>query len=95
MCREVIPTEVLVFCKREDEQAFAELNFANTIFVEDAIRKLHYILNKDQRIHDFKVICSHQESLHGHNATAVITKGIPNSCFNHHVTVGEWEAMRV
>ena len=95
MCREVIPTEVLVFCKREDEQAFAELNFANTIFVEDAIRKLHYILSKDQRIHDFKVICSHQESLHGHNATAVITKGIPNSCFNHHVTVGEWEAMRV
>lgn len=95
ICREVIPTETLVFCKREDEQAFAELNAANTIFVEDAIRKLYRILNDDRRVQDFKIMCSHQESLHSHNAVAVITKGISGSCFNHHVTLGEWQSMKV
>lgn len=95
MCRSVIPTETLVFCKRQDEQAFAELNGANPIFVEDAIRKLASILNENELIEDFKIICSHQESLHSHNATAVITKGVPNSCFNHHVTLGEWKSLQV
>lgn len=95
MCKSVIPTETLVFCKRQDEQAFAELNGANPIFVEDAIRKLATTFNQDNRINDYKIMCSHQESLHSHNAVAVITKGIRNSCFNHHVTLGEWQSMQV
>jgi GTP cyclohydrolase FolE2 len=33
-----VPTETQVMVKREDEQAFAELNAANPIFVEDAAR---------------------------------------------------------
>ena len=37
-CRRAVPTETQVMVKREDEQAFAELNAANPIFVEDAAR---------------------------------------------------------
>lgn len=89
MCRKAIPTETQVFVKRADEGNFAWLNGANVIFVEDAIRKLHSVLNEDSRISDFKVICSHRESLHSHDAIAVITKGKPNSIFNHHVSALE------
>lgn len=95
MCNNALTTETLVFCKREDEQAFAEKNGAQPKFVEDAIRYLANVLNENQKVKDYKVICSHQESLHSHNAAAVITKGIKNSIFNHHVTLGEWQSMAV
>ena len=95
MCREALTTETLVFCKREDEQAFAEKNGAQPKFVEDAIRYMADRLNQCKDVTDYKVICSHQESLHSHNAVAVITKGIENSIFNHHVTMGEWKSMMV
>lgn len=94
-CRKALVTETLVFCKRQDEQAFAEQNGSQPKFVEDAIRYLAERLNSDNRIVDYKVICSHQESLHNHNAVAVITKGKRNSIFNHHVTLGEWQSMMV
>ena len=38
MARKQVPTEVVVICKRRDEQAFAELNGSNLIFTEDAVR---------------------------------------------------------
>jgi GTP cyclohydrolase I len=95
LCRNALNTETLVFCKRQDEQAFAELNGANIKFVEDAIRYMANELNRDNRIIDYKVICAHFESLHSHEAVAVITKGLKNSIFNHHVTLGEWQSMRV
>lgn len=95
LCRNALNTETLVFCKRQDEQAFAELNGANIKFVEDAIRYMANELNNDQQVLDYKVICSHQESLHSHDAVAVITKGLKNSIFNHHVTLGEWQSMKV
>ena len=86
ICRKAIPTEVQVFVKRADEGNFAWLNGANPIFVEDAIRRLSTELNKCSKIDDFKIICSHRESLHGHQAYSVTTKGIKNSIFNHHVS---------
>lgn len=95
MCNDALTTETLVFCKREDEQAFAEKNGAQPKFVEDAIRLLAEECNKNPMMVDYKIICSHQESLHSHNAVAVITKGIKNSIFNHHVTLGEWQSMMV
>lgn len=94
-CREALTTETLVFCKRQDEQAFAEANGAQPKFVEDAVRLLAKEFNKDEKITDYKILCSHQESLHSHNAVAVITKGKENSIFNHHVTLGEWHSMIV
>ena len=61
--------------KREDEQAFAELNAANPIFVEDAARLFCEGLRGDPRIGDFRVLASHLESLHSHDAVAVLTEG--------------------
>ena len=65
--------------KREDEQAFAELNAANLKFVEDAVRLLllYEGLDTDSRINDFRVFASHKESLQSHNAISVIIKGVP------------------
>ncbi|MFP4328202.1 MAG: GTP cyclohydrolase FolE2, partial [Paracoccaceae bacterium] len=75
MCRKAVPTETQVMVKREDEQAFAELNAANPIFVEDAARLFSEQLQDDPRIGDFRVIASHQESLHSHDAVSVLTEG--------------------
>jgi GTP cyclohydrolase I len=70
-------TETQVMVKREDEQAFAELNGAHIKFVEDAARLVYAELVKDARIVDFQVACSHLESLHSHDAVSVICKGVP------------------
>jgi Uncharacterized conserved protein len=70
-------TETQVMVKREDEQAFAELNGAHLKFVEDAARLVYAELAKDKRIADFQVACSHLESLHSHDAVSVIAKGVP------------------
>ena len=75
LCREAVPTETQVMVKREDEQAFAELNAANPIFVEDATRLFCEQLQRDDRIGDFRVIASHQESLHSHDAVSILTEG--------------------
>jgi len=74
-CRRAIPTETQVMVKREDEQAFAELNGANPIFVEDAVRLICAELDADPRIGDFRVAASHQESLHSHDAVSVLARG--------------------
>ncbi len=75
LARAAVPTETQVMVKREDEQAFAELNAANPIFVEDAARLFAERLVADQRIGDFRVVASHQESLHSHDAVSVLTEG--------------------
>ncbi|WP_093091160.1 GTP cyclohydrolase FolE2 [Shimia aestuarii] len=75
LARAAVPTETQVMVKREDEQAFAELNAANPIFVEDAARLFCEQLKNDPRIGDFRVIASHQESLHSHDAVSVLTEG--------------------
>ena len=75
MARAAVPTETQVMVKREDEQAFAELNAANPIFVEDAARLYAQQLHADPRVGDFRVVASHQESLHSHDAVSVLTEG--------------------
>ncbi len=76
-CLAALQTETQVMVKREDEQAFAELNGAYEKFVEDAARLLFAELDGDARIADFQVACAHLESLHSHDAIAVINKGVP------------------
>jgi GTP cyclohydrolase I len=71
-----LKTETQVMVKREDEQAFAEMNGAFIKFVEDAARLVFAELDKDKRISDFEVFCSHLESLHSHDAISAICKGI-------------------
>ena len=75
LCVGAIATETQVMVKREDEQAFAELNGSNPIFVEDAVRLLCDALAGDERIGDFRVVASHQESLHSHDAVSILTRG--------------------
>ncbi|WP_425606834.1 GTP cyclohydrolase FolE2 [Paracoccus maritimus] len=75
LCRRAVPTETQVMVKREDEQAFAELNASNPIFVEDAVRAFAHELQADPRIGDFRVIASHQESLHSHDAVSLLVDG--------------------
>ena len=75
-CRRALRTETQVMVKREDEQAFAELNGAYVKFVEDAVRLLYHELDGDPRIRDFQVACAHLESLHSHDAVGVVCKGV-------------------
>ena len=75
LCRRAVATETQVMVKREDEQAFAELNAANPIFVEDAVRAFAGQLLAEPRIGDFRVVASHQESLHSHDAVSLLTSG--------------------
>ena len=75
LCRRAVATETQVMVKREDEQAFAELNAANPIFVEDAVRAFAAELMAEPRVGDFRVVASHQESLHSHDAVSVLTDG--------------------
>lgn len=78
LCRENIPTEVQIVVKRRDEQAFAELNGANLLFSEDAVRIMHDALDgwvDQNKIEDFSIVASHEESLHPWNAIAVSTGG--------------------
>ncbi|MEC8141608.1 MAG: GTP cyclohydrolase FolE2 [Bacteroidota bacterium] len=78
ICREALQTETQVIVKREDEQAFAELNGAFQKFVEDAARLLYQELDSYNSIRDFVVRCAHLESLHSHDAVSRICKGLPN-----------------
>lgn len=78
ICRNALKTETQVMVKREDEQAFAEMNGAYQKFVEDAARLLYDELDSYNSIHDFVVKCIHMESLHSHDAVSRICKGLPN-----------------
>ena len=76
LCLRALQTETQVMVKREDEQAFAELNGAYLKFVEDAARLLYKEFDADKRIADFRIACTHLESLHSHDAVSVICKGV-------------------
>ncbi len=71
-----LATPVQTAVKREDEQAFARLNGANLMFCEDAGRRIQGMLDEDQRIIDYWARAVHMESLHPHDAVAVVTKGV-------------------
>ena len=71
-----LKTPVQTAVKREDEQEFARLNGQNLMFCEDAARKIQKALNEQASYQDFWVRVNHLESLHAHNAVAIVTKGI-------------------
>jgi GTP cyclohydrolase I len=91
MCDKALHTETQVIVKREDEMAFAELNGSYLKFVEDAARLLYEQLVEDKRVKDFRVICSHQESLHSHDAISVILA--PDSKFCADVPHELWSSL--
>ncbi|MEN9501381.1 MAG: hypothetical protein RI964_666 [Pseudomonadota bacterium] len=71
-----LKTPVQATVKREDEQEFARLNAENLMFCEDAARRLKTALNDDISLRDFWVRVNHMESLHAHDAVAIVVKGI-------------------
>lgn len=66
-------TPVQTAVKREDEQAFAQLNAANLMFCEDAARRVAAAMCGDDRIERFDVGVAHFESLHPHDAVARVS----------------------
>ncbi len=71
-----LQTAVQTAVKREDEQAFAELNGRNQMFCEDAARRTAHALDEDPQWQDFWLRIEHHESLHAHDATAISVKGV-------------------
>ena len=70
-------TSVQAAVKREDEQAFAELNGSNLMFCEDAARRVAHALDDDRGYRDFRIQVRHEESLHAHDAVSAVAKGVP------------------
>ena len=63
---------VLPLLKREDERALTMQAYDNPAFVEDVVRHVAHRLRDDQRIAWLKVRAETIESIHDHNAFAVI-----------------------
>src|SRR5699024_179144 len=74
---DTLQTPVQTAVKREDEQEFARLNAANLMFCEDSARKLKKMLNAEAAYRDFWLRVNHLESLHAHDAVAIVTKNVP------------------
>jgi GTP cyclohydrolase I len=69
-----LKTPVQAAVKREDEQEFARLNGQNLMFCEDAARRIKKVLDQETDVLDYKVRVNHKESLHPHDATAIVSK---------------------
>lgn len=63
--------------KREDEQEFARLNGQHPMYCEDAARRLRAALEAIAGIEDYAIRAAHLESLHPHDAVAVVVRGVP------------------
>lgn len=70
----VLSTPVQTAVKRVDEQEFARLNGENTMFCEDAARRVQFWLDSLSYVQNYHGYFEHQESLHAHNAVAEIEK---------------------
>jgi len=73
---QAVATPVQSAVKREDEQAFAELNGSNLMFCEDAVRRIRAGLEREGWVDDYAVRVVHEESLHPHDAVASLVKGV-------------------
>ncbi len=58
--------------KREDEKAVTEQAYDNPHFCEDAVRAVAAVLRDDPRIEWYRVESNNQESIHNHNAYAMV-----------------------
>lgn len=78
LIEDAVQTPVQTMVKREDEQEFARLNASNLMFCEDAARRIQSQLNRYPEFSDYWFRINHIESLHPHDAVAIVTKGIEN-----------------
>jgi len=61
--------------KREDEKAVTEQAYDNPHFCEDAVRAVAAMLREDPRVEWYRVESNNQESIHNHNAYAMVESG--------------------
>jgi GTP cyclohydrolase I len=73
---DALGTPVQAVVKRADEQAFAALNGQNLMFCEDAVRKIGACLEASSVVEDYRIEVRHEESLHPHDAVAILTKEV-------------------
>ena len=67
--------ELFSLLKRPDEKAVTEQAYDHPVFVEDLVRNIAVKANADSRIVSYKIEAENYESIHNHNAYAMIEKG--------------------
>ncbi len=72
MAEECASAELFSLLKREDEKFITEHAYEHPVFVEDLVREIALRLRRDQRILWFRVEAESMESIHNHNAFAVV-----------------------
>jgi GTP cyclohydrolase I len=68
--------EIFSLLKREDEKHVTEAAYDNPVFVEDMVRGITQRLAGDARIDWFRVESENFESIHNHNAYALIERNL-------------------
>src|ERR1700737_4007809 len=68
-------SELYSLLKRPDEKAVTERAYEHPVFVEDLVRNIAGMANKDARIDWYRIEAENYESIHNHNAYAMIEKG--------------------
>jgi GTP cyclohydrolase I len=65
-------SELFPILKRIDEKYITEKMYRNPMFVEDIVRDVALWAKSNDKILDFKIGCKSYESIHNHNAYAII-----------------------
>lgn len=68
-------SELYALLKREDEKSVTERAYENPVFVEDLVRNVAVGLNAHPDVAWYRVEAENFESIHNHNAYAMIEKG--------------------
>jgi GTP cyclohydrolase I len=74
VCEKASSCPVFAVLKRPDEKFVTEAAYDNPKFVEDIIRDLALALESDERIASYEISSENFESIHNHNAYAMITR---------------------
>ena len=67
--------ELYSVLKRTDEKAVTERAFDNPAFVEDVVRNATVLARENQYIRAFRISAENYESIHNHNAWAMVEEG--------------------
>jgi GTP cyclohydrolase I len=73
IAEESASTPLYTILKRPDEKFVTEQAYENPVFVEDLVRNTAGRLMADPRVQRFTVRAENQESIHNHNAYAVVS----------------------
>jgi GTP cyclohydrolase IB len=74
VCEEQASCELYGLLKRPDEKYVTERAYDNPKFVEDMVRDIAVVLNRDPRIEAYEVESENFESIHNHSAYALIQR---------------------